>query len=317
MKRVLSNRRERAAVVVVAVLLLALVPVLVWGQSPPTSPTSLFIHSTDAQSGDVSPATDVDLTPVFSAIFNDPDSGALGKKVKIQVSTDQTFANVSHWNSGQIAVADIVNGSRCANVDYNGSALSGLATYYWRCRFWDEADAAGVWSAVATFTTGPAPLAPLGLFVDSLDASAGTSGNPVEEIDQTPVFTAVFAHQSDSSPAQKAKIQVSTDPAFTTITHWNSGQLVISNTANASRTPNIPYGGQYLSGDSTYYWRIRLTDDLGNIGPWSTEAASFHTNVVPSQPSLLQVGSTEAQTGSSGNPVAGIDLTPVFSALFN
>ncbi len=230
MKRVFSNRRARAAVVVAAVLLLALVPVLVWGQSPPTAPTSLFVHSTDAQSGDASPAADVDLTPVFSAIFSDPDSGAIGKKIKIQVSADQTFATVTHWNSGQIVIADVASGARCQNVAYSGSTLSGLGTYFWRCRFWDEADAAGAWSPAATFATAPAPLAPTSLFVDSADASQEAGGNPVEEVDQTPVFSAVWSHQSSTFPAKQAKVQVSTDPAFNTITHWNSGQLAIADT---------------------------------------------------------------------------------------
>ncbi|GIK51488.1 MAG: hypothetical protein BroJett014_04610 [Planctomycetota bacterium] len=311
-----SSRRRTAALVLFALLLLALLPLLSWGQAP-TAPTSLFIHSADAQAGDASPATGIDLTPVFSATFNDADAGALGKKIKIQVSSDQTFAVVSHWNSGQITIADVANGARCQNVDYNGQALSGLTTYFWRCKFWDETDSAGDWSAAATFTTGPAPFAPTTLFVDDADASAQSSGNPVVEIDQNPVFTAIFTHQNAAAVANKAKIQVSTDSTFTTVSHWNSGQLIIANTAHNARTPNIAYNGQYLQGDTVYYWRIRLYDELGNVSPWSTEPASFRTILVPSAPTSLQVGSTEAQTGTSGNPVTNIDLTPVFSAVVN
>ncbi len=313
MKRTLSRRRA-AALLLFALLLLALFPFLSWGQAP-TAPTSLYISSTDAQSGDASPASGIDLTPVFSATFNDADAGALGKKIKIQVSNDQTFAVVTHWNSGQIAIADVANGARCQNVDYNGQALSGLTTYFWRCKFWDETDTDGAWSAAATFTTGPAPYAPSTLFVDSTDATVQTSGNPVTEIDQSPVFTALFTHQSSGSVARVAKIQVSTDASFATVTHWNSGQLTIASTAHNTRTPNIAYNGQYLQGDTVFYWRIRLTDELGNVSAWSTEPASFRTILVPSAPIALQVGSIEAQTGASGNPVTDIDVTPVFSAV--
>ena len=312
-----DSRVRNAAIVVVALVVVGLVSLTLWGQTPPIAPTSPFVHSSDAQAGDASPASGVDLTPVFSAVFNDTDAGALGKKIKIQVSSDQTFAVVSHWNSGQIAIADVASGTRCQNVDYNGQPLSGLTTYFWRCKFWDEADAAGDWSAAATFTTGPAPLAPATLFVDSADAAVQSNGNPVVEIDQSPVFTAIFSHQNAGAIANKAKIQVSTDSTFATVTHWNSGQLTISNTAHNTRTSNIAYNGQYLQGDTVYYWRVRLYDELGNASPWSTEAASFRTILVPSAPTSLQIGSTEAQTGTSGNPVTNIDLTPVFSAVVN
>lgn len=80
MKRTFSRRRT-AALVPFALFLLAFLPFLSWGQAP-AAPTSLFIHSTDAQTGNASPATGIDLTPVFSATFSDADAGAIQGQVQ-------------------------------------------------------------------------------------------------------------------------------------------------------------------------------------------------------------------------------------------
>jgi alpha-L-rhamnosidase len=48
---------------------------------------------------------------------------------------------------------------------------------------------------------------------------------------------------------------------------WDSGR-VRSNLVNA-----VPYGGPPLESDTRYYWRVRLSDDLGREGPPSAVAA--------------------------------------------
>lgn len=73
------------------------------------------------------------------------------------------------------------------------------------------------------------------------------------------------ANDPESDPLTAYDLQVSTDPSFATITHWNlaGGTSGISG-ANYSRA----YGGTALTNGARYYWRSRARD-AGAYGPWS------------------------------------------------
>lgn len=126
---------------------------------PPTAPTLLLCE------GQASPVSNVtDLTPEFSAIFNDPDSGDIANAFEIEVGTSPGGSDM--WDSGWIDISgeSLVEGNRCNDQSYAGSALSlDGSTYYWRCRFRDDDNAEGVWSVNARFTMQSAapPSAPV------------------------------------------------------------------------------------------------------------------------------------------------------------
>ena len=126
--------------------------VITWtGVEPPEKPTDLECErdsSTDPYPSNVS---DV-------AIFSAENSGGESTHVKVQVCTNDDFADDSDddyylWDSGDVAsVCD--DGVRCTPVVYAGSTLSSSpynGKYYWRIRF-KNAEGDGTWSDVYEFT---------------------------------------------------------------------------------------------------------------------------------------------------------------------
>ena len=112
----------------------------------PTAPTSLLTE------GQTNPTGISDLTPEFSAIFNDPDSGDIGTHYRIQVSTSSSFTS-NIWDSNQTALGTTITaGNRSQDISYAGSTLSTETTYYWRIKFWDDDNAEGSWSSAGTFS---------------------------------------------------------------------------------------------------------------------------------------------------------------------
>lgn len=101
-------------------------------------------------------ATKQSLTPSLVFEHNDPD-GDPPVTYDIQVSTDGTFASVTHWN--------LVNGSSGMVGDtitrvYAGTALSNNTTYWWRART-NDGTGDGPWSVSQSFKTAQLPVATL------------------------------------------------------------------------------------------------------------------------------------------------------------
>ncbi|MCK9369102.1 hypothetical protein M0R04_04040 [Candidatus Dojkabacteria bacterium] len=112
----------------------------------PTAPTALLAE------GLTSPTQVLDLTPEFSSIFNDPDTGDTSANYQIQVNTQSDFLGTSMWDSGKHSMT-VANGARGTDVSYAGTALGyGGDKYYWRMKYWDVADNASAWSTAADFT---------------------------------------------------------------------------------------------------------------------------------------------------------------------
>ena len=85
----------------------------VWGETinnPPSAPTSLLCE------GATDPVDITDVTPEFSAIYNDPDAGDTATHAYIQVNTASDFLGTTMWDSGWIDIADISVGSRCGDI---------------------------------------------------------------------------------------------------------------------------------------------------------------------------------------------------------
>jgi hypothetical protein len=124
--------------------------------SAPSAPTALYSNSNSAQSGQTNPSGITDSTPAFSAIYNDPDSGDIANKYRVEVNTASNFSGTVMWDSGAggTSMSNTPEGSRSPDIIYAGSPLSDNTTYYWRITFWDDGNTEGAASAVQNFATG-------------------------------------------------------------------------------------------------------------------------------------------------------------------
>lgn len=235
--------------------------------NPPTAPTALLCE------GEVNPVDVVDLTPEFSAEYNDPDAGDKANAVQIVVATTEDgLYSPDMWDSGWITLDPLLDeGARCSDVSYAGVVLSEDGTkYWWRIRFRDDDNAAGAWSAAAHFTMLPsanqAPTAPT-----SLECEAAT--DPTGVSDLTPEFTAIFEDPDAGDKANAIEIHVATtEEGLDTPDMWDSGWIGISgeNLVEGNRCAEQSYAGDALSLDGTkYYWKVRFKDDDGAEGAWS------------------------------------------------
>ncbi len=136
--------------------------------------------------------------------------------------------------------------------------------------------------------------------------------NPVDIIDNTPEFSAIYQDSDAGNLATHYQIQVSTTTTFATTT-WDTGKTSLgSSTPSGMRIADISYAGPTLASTTTHYWRMKFWDSDGLAGDWSSPAASFSLQLwfPPFTPSNLQ---TDGQT----NPANLENLTPDFSAIYN
>ncbi|MCJ7829609.1 hypothetical protein MUP50_00780, partial [Patescibacteria group bacterium] len=230
----------------------------------PTAPTDLLTEGT------TNPVNIFDTTPEFSAIYNDLDTGDTANAYQIQVDNNQDFGSPI-WDSGQQSMTDCLQGNRCQDISYAGSALTEGTQYYWQIKYWDDGSLEGAWnSETAYFIINSTPLAP-----DSLLTEDQT--NPTDVSDTTPEFSAVYNDSNTSDIANKYWIQVNTDPTFVGTPIWDSGEAGTSmtNCNQGSRCEDISYNGSTLAEQTRYYWRIKYWDDGDLEGAWSTEEAYF------------------------------------------
>jgi len=111
----------------------------------PTAPTSLEVDGKSAPTGANCISSE---NPQFSAIYNDPDAGDISNAIQIQVGTASGLSDM--WDSGWLADSTVTP-NRCTTKTYAGAALSAGTSYWWRCRFRDDGDLEGAWSAWQQF----------------------------------------------------------------------------------------------------------------------------------------------------------------------
>jgi hypothetical protein len=111
--------------------------------NPPQSPlTDGLVNPSDLQN----------ITPEFSAIYDDDDLDDTSSYYEVEVNTASDFSGTVMWDSGKQSMTQTNEGARSPNITYNGTTLTyNGQTYYWRIKFWDAADASSDWST-ANFT---------------------------------------------------------------------------------------------------------------------------------------------------------------------
>jgi len=273
----------------------------------PTAPTSLETE------GSTNPTGVTDTTPEFSAVYNDPDTGDVGKKYRIQVDDDPGFGSTI-WDSGASgsSMSDCTQGTRCQEISYAGGSLSWGTKYYWQIKYWDDKGAEGAWSIEsAHFTMNYVPNAP-----NLNSPSNGASNQSV-----TPDLKATAIDPDSPADYLRYKIQLDKVDTFdsgdlqtfdqtSSQTGW-SGQDAESGTAYASGTQATYTIQSALDAGTTYYWRSYAIDP-GGTNTWSSASNtfSFTTTQNPSAPSDLEA---EEDT----NPTNVTDTTPEFTAIYN
>ena len=242
----------------------------------PTAPTSLLTE------GEADPNGIADITPEFSAIFNDPNTGDTGVYYQIQVNTSSDFTGTEMWDSTLTAMTSTAIGARSPDISYAGTTLTLEAgTYYWRIKFADNNGATSPWSATGSFVMDGGPLAPTGLLTDG-------QTNPVRIFSATPSFSAVYSDPNEDD-ANIYQIQVNTNNTFTGTVMWDSGQQATS-TPHGERSEDITYAGTTLPNENTtYYWRIKFWDIEDYEGEWSA-VAQFSSLQTSFQMEGLQFG---------------------------
>ena len=163
--------------------------------------------------------------------------------------------------------------------------------------------------AAGTFNGNGTPTAPTTLYSNNDDASSGDT-NPTGLTDTTPAFSAIYNDPDSGDTANKARIQVSTDIAMDSITHWDSGAggSTVSDCTQGNRCSDITYdalgsaatlslaldddGGEGAT-DTAYYWRVAYVDDDGSVGAWSA-TSTFTLQDIPKAPTSVGTSSVTA-----------------------
>jgi len=109
------------------------------GGNAPLAPTDLNI------AGRAAPLN-VEGTPLFGWVPNDPDGNEIQSAYQIQVT--RVSDGVLIWDSGKIV------SSAESFVPYSGPALAAGTSYTWTVRTWDRTGLASPWAAAASFDTG-------------------------------------------------------------------------------------------------------------------------------------------------------------------
>ncbi|MDP8231020.1 MAG: LamG-like jellyroll fold domain-containing protein [Candidatus Gorgyraea atricola] len=121
---------------------------ITWTTTTPSAPQTPHCE------GGTTPVSDVtDITPEFSAIYDDINTSDITEYYEIEVDTANTFNGTRKWDTGKTSLGgSLSENTRCSDISYAGTALSYNTTYYWRIRFWDNAGAQGAWSATQQLT---------------------------------------------------------------------------------------------------------------------------------------------------------------------
>ena len=249
----------------------------------------------------VSGTIDVPVRAVLKTTTTDNNGDYL--KYKIRICTDslltigcQTYDQTNSqtgW-SGQNTQSNTAYTSGTQATYTVQSALSVGTDYYWKSYAIDPG-ASNTWSSTQTtpyvFSTTP-------IVVPSAPTTMLTNGstNPTGVLTSTTPYFSAIHNDIDNQSASYYQIIVSSQPDVNGAIFWDSGQTVMSTTANGTRTSNITYAGIPLSlNGQTLYWKIRFWDTGANIGTWSAPTSFALFNLAPPSSCMAVKDNTNTQ----------------------
>lgn len=116
--------------------------------------------------------------------------------------------------------------------------------------------------------------------------------NPSNIATSSPYFSAIHTNSSTTALATSYQIQISTTTSFTSSLYWDSGQRTLSSSTPVNqRTPNIYSTTTFATNGVQYYWRIKLWDQTGTAGDWSTTTNYFIMQVAGDYMARIDDGS--------------------------
>lgn len=194
-------------------------------------------------------------SPVFNFSAVDPDPGDTLASYDIHVSSDPTFAAVTHWNVNR---STNIVGWSVTGLAYGGTALTPGTTYYWRVRVHDAAGGSSPFSASKSFTIAATPsFAPADL--------PYANANHVAPIHNLADLTTVLVPKAEFSivvrdPAggaiQSVEAEITGFASTVVAGPWPSGTTVV-----------IKHPAALVNGTG-YQVRFRQTNST-ETGPWS------------------------------------------------
>lgn len=211
-----------------------------------------------------------------------------GTQIKVYVQAWDSSGNLLTVSSLTAIISDETSGS--TPTSYTGSGDNTVDTIYSSPNGSDVYRPAGKvgQSGVAKITmyatyTGSAysqpPSTPGNL--------SPASGSVVTTL--APTFSATFSDSTNGTTLSAYEIIVATSGGSTL---WDSGTLTASTSEKNSGTATHSYGGSALSYGTTYEWKIRMENNNGQWGPYST-FATFTPTQGPNAPSSVAPNGTQ------------------------
>ena len=195
--------------------------------------------------------------PPLSANYTDPDSD--NGTVSFQLCSDSACSSVLQSGSS----STIASG---ANGTWTPSALAD-GTYYWRAQATDSASNVSGWTATRSFT------------VDTAPPTAPTFGAPANAARVTSGTLHATFLDPDPTDSGTVSFQLCSDAACAGVLQSSTSGSVTDGTA-VSWTP------AGLASGTTYYWRLRATDAVGNQTAWSATRTFVYDTNAPGVPTL-------------------------------
>jgi VCBS repeat-containing protein len=249
--------------------------------------TATQVPATPSNASPASGATGVSVTPTLrGSTFSDPDAGDTHAASQWQITATSGSYTSPVFDSG-------VDTANKTQINVPSGKLSYNTAYYWHVRYQDSYGSWSAYSAQTSFTTG-ASAAP--------DKPSNVSpANGATDITSTPTLVSSAFSDPDSGDAHAAsQWQISTVSGNYFSPMFDSGTDSSNLTSIA-----VPSGKLQLA--TTYYWRVRHQDSLGNWSAWSAET-SFTTEAAPNQPPA------QPNNVSPAEGVADANLSPTLSS---
>ncbi len=268
------------------------------------------------------------LTPRFDWSNSNVPAGTTFQKYELQLAVNSNFP-----------APTIVNVSGAAtNSEYTpGTNLTANKTYYWRVRAYNTLGQVSAWSAVwkmmtpsltkATSTPANTSVPPTATLMPTntsipptvtlmpTNTSIPATVTPALISPSAPVLAAPINNTLVTNLTPRFDWSDSSVPAGTTFQKYEL-QLAVNNTfpaptivdisgaaTNSEYTPSVS-----LTASSTYYWRVRAYNTLGQVSDWSamgtimTPVSATATPAVISGDYFVSPTGNDANTGSQTQP---------------